>query len=304
MHALVQRLRRTFRSNESPNRLAANRLSLEQLESRLLLSVILGAPPEEYEPIPNYADNSTEEFENFLASGDKWPQPGGPGSSITVTYSYSNLTSLVSLTNSEIKTAVKESLGLWAGYAPLNFLEVKDSGPLPTSSHLSYSAINHPDIRFGKHYIIGEALAHTLSPDGSGLGGDVHFNSSKLWDINPNFTFLRGDFLETTAHEIGHSLGLGHEEINDAIMNPRAANRFDGFGTSYLLPDDISGIRDIYGRGRGSVDQLDFKVSNVWARLASNNQIVTSATHGEDVSFSFTVSRQNSAPMPEVPVRI
>ena len=73
---------------------------------------------------------------DFFNTGFKWPQPGGSGSAVTITYSYSNLLNgqLQGLTATELKQAVEEALSEWAAYAPLHFVEVADSGPVATSA--------------------------------------------------------------------------------------------------------------------------------------------------------------------------
>ena len=97
-------------------------------------------------------------------------------------------------------------------------------------------------------------LAHAYLPysNSEGLAGDLHFDRDENWGQGNG-----GFFLETALHEIGHCLGLDHEDDVDAIMNPFIMNRFGGLGQAYLLQDDIDGIQFIYGSGVGSVMPLD-----------------------------------------------
>ena len=195
---------------------------------------------------------------DFAHTGFQWPQPEGPGTAVTITYSFSNLLNgeLRGLSAENAKRAVEEALTLWSEFAPIHFVEMIDEGPLPTGEELAYRALNRPQIRFGHHLIDGEngnALAHAYLPfsTSEGLAGDIHFDRNDSWNWDGG-----GLFLETALHEIGHALGLDHNIENDAIMNPVIQNRFDRLGTGYLLEDDIAGIRNLYGYGSGSVTTL------------------------------------------------
>jgi len=216
-----------------------------------------------YEETPTPAD--------FTAI-DPWPDrdPSAPG--IQLTYSYSNFLDgglPGGLTPEQLMVATEEALQLWASAAPLHFREVEDSGP--GLDDVDYPAASHPDVRIGHHFIDGESgpnvIAHAYFPVLSdGLSGDVHFDNGNTWSVHPSNGI---DVIEVMAHELGHSLGLGHEESLDAIMNPRYGARFSGPGTGILLQDDINGIRNLYGTGVGSVtplsapNDLEFNVGEV-----------------------------------------
>ena len=215
------------------------------------------------EPSQCYKDGANLNLQDvrldFFNTGFKWPQPGGSGSAVTITYSYSNLLNgqLQGLTAAELKQAVEEALSVWAAYAPLHFVEVADSGPVATGADTNYVATGRPHIRFGQHTIdgaSGTSLAHAYLPysDVEGLAGDIHFDRDEDWSGAAG-----GFFLETLLHEIGHALGLDHEVDVETIMNPIIANRFTGISDAFLLADDIAGIHDIYGVGIGSVTPLE-----------------------------------------------
>lgn len=207
---------------------------------------------------PGTTHSDSDMPRNFVAGDFKWNQPEGLGSEITVTYSYSNLLDgdIQGLTPGQLRQATEEALGLWSSVAPINFVEVEDSGPLPTESELNYSGVGAPQIRIGAHILDGPGggeLAHAFLPfsESDGLAGDLHF------DIEEDWSFADGGFfLETILHELGHTLGLEHELGVDAIMNPVIVSRFSGLGDGFLLDDDIAGIQFIYGSGAGSVTPL------------------------------------------------
>lgn len=205
-----------------------------------------------------------EEFNAFEPWDDEDPNVDG----IQITYSYSNFLDgnlPGGLTVEELRAATEEAFALWASAAPLFFIEVVDSGPDPESPPDDpYPASNHPTIRIGHHFIDGPSsvLAHAFFPNDGGLAGDVHFDNGDTWNINPSDPGF--DVIEVMTHELGHSLGLGHEFTLDAIMNPFYGGRFDGPGTGFLLDDDIAGIQALYGEGEGGVDPLpQFEVNTL-----------------------------------------
>lgn len=171
----------------------------------------------------------------FNAGGSKWSQPNGLGTAVDITYSFAPNFQLSGLNSSQTKALFKEALGVWASVAPLNFREVDDPG--------NGQAV---DIRVEADFIDGRfgTLAFAFFP----RGGDQTYDTGENWNSSL--------FLETAVHEIGHSLGLGHESGIDAIMNPSIQGRFNGPGSAFLLQDDINGIRSIYGNGQGSVSEI------------------------------------------------
>jgi hypothetical protein len=184
--------------------------------------------------------------------GLQWRQPQGKGTSIAITYSYANLLdgTFLLITPSELRAATEEALGLWAGYAPLHFIERPDSGP--AVSDQPYPADGHPQIRFGQH-VLAE-VAHAFYPGAEGLSGDVHFASGIPWSLGDG----HWNYLEAVSHELGHALGLVHELDEIAVMNPwYPSRRFHGLGSARRYPADIRQLQGIYGPGVGSVQPLN-----------------------------------------------
>lgn len=197
----------------------------------------------------------------FTLTGDKWPQ-AFLGAPVTITYSYANIfdgglldPNNQAVPGSIIRESIQEALSLWAGVAPLNFVEVPDSGPAVSDEEYSPS-LSNAEIRFGDHFIdgFGNTKAHAYFPlPNSGLAGDVHFDTGDRWALVGTLTYP--DLLGCAEHEIGHALGLDHSLDPNAVMYP-TFHRMDGLGTGFLTPDDIAGIQAIYGAGVGSVTPL------------------------------------------------
>jgi hypothetical protein len=155
-----------------------------------------------------------------------------------------------------IRSSIEEALHLWSNVAPLNFVEVPDDG-------LGYGfSTSYGQLRFRHVFINGPdppppadpiAKAQAYFPSGDGYSGDVEFDHSDPWQEVG--TQSVPDILGAATHEIGHTLGLNHTDVVGADMY-WIFHRFSGLGTGQLFPDDIAGIRAIYGVGSGNVFPL------------------------------------------------
>ena len=194
-----------------------------------------------------------------------WNQPGGPGTHLTLTYSYSNLLDggfNASLAPAELRRLTDDALATWAAHAPISFYEVVDSGPAPSESEYPSVA---SDIRIGyMARLPGGDVAHVHQPYersgliSGGLAGDIHFSNDPSasgkasWGSaasNP----LALDFFSVMLHEVGHALGVAHVSVAGAVMGPHLAVFA---GAAELHAADIVAIRALYGHGAGSVHSL------------------------------------------------
>lgn len=91
----------------------------------------------------------------------------------------------------------------------------------------------------------GVILAHAFQPL-AGLGGDIHFREDLEWDFDDGYTDQQSEnrysFYATALHELGHSLGLDHSDVENAVMYGYYTD-----STGSLSYDDIAGIQHIYG---------------------------------------------------------
>ncbi len=135
------------------------------------------------------------------------------------------------------ETEIVRAFAMWSAVANIQFQRVSDNG-VPTNGNGASG-----DIRIGAHTFDGPLgiLAHAFfpPPTANTAAGDLHFDRAEFWTCD-----TRGfDIGIVATHEIGHSIGLQHEERGAlAIMNP-----FYNADLPFLTSDDIIGARSIYG---------------------------------------------------------
>jgi matrixin len=187
----------------------------------------------------------------FVLTNTKWGSNSQGTSGGTVTYSfmgngksfsaesYGNSVAITSLPGFQpcFITDIQHAFAAWQAVSNIRFVQVNDSG----------SAFNAPgatgDIRIGAHTFDGPSgtLAHAYypPPNGDSAAGDLHIDSAENWSCNTNGI----DIGVVAMHEIGHSIGLLHENtssvaVMDPTYNPSLAT---------LQSDDINGAIRIYG---------------------------------------------------------
>ena len=114
---------------------------------------------------------------------------------------------------------------------------------------------------------------------------DIVVNAAEAFDVfDGNLvqfgpTFGKIDFRRTALHELGHVLGLEHENIKAAIMAPKISN------LDRLQADDIAAVVALYsGLDNCAIKDLNFGLTN--AALDTGDCTVQDLTAGgEDTSF-------------------
>ncbi|MFQ5612553.1 MAG: matrixin family metalloprotease [Anaerolineae bacterium] len=245
-------------------------------------------------------------YGEYVTFGSKWgagtPFSGGqdaPGPGITggtVTYSYiangvdhsgegagtpsnthiSGLTGYSTCFLTEISTA----FAAWSAVADIQFVEVADNG-LPTDA-----AGAEGDIRIGAHLMDGASgtLAHAFfpPPNGVSIAGDLHFDTGETWSCTAGGSAI--DIGLVALHEIGHSIGLGHEPLPSQGGDQAVMNAFYDPSLTGLLTDDIEGAVSIYGAAQMLPD------------LSIVQQVVgsTQPSPGDAITITLTVENKGT----------
>ncbi|XP_060528413.1 matrix metalloproteinase-2-like [Cylas formicarius] len=159
-----------------------------------------------------------------------------------ITYYIANWTPR--LTESAIAKNIQKALDIWGQYGRLTFSK---------SFHQDADII----VAFGRGYHgdrypfdgPGNVLAHAFFPydrEGTGLGGDIHFDDDESWTDRDQADSDRGtDFFTVALHELGHSLGLAHSTVATSIMFPYYRG-YDPSAQYQLDYDDILAMYNLY----------------------------------------------------------
>jgi len=187
-----------------------------------------------YDNLPDFAE--------FVVDGRKWNRRN-------LTYFFQNGTSDIS--GDGERQAVRDAFALWAGATTLSFTEV--SSAASADIVILWGVGEHGDgVPFDG---INGVLAHAFFPPPNGsFEGDAHFDDGETWTlgVRPN-SMQPMDLVTVAAHEIGHSLGLGHSQVPGALMEA-----FYNGSHRFLHQDDIDGIRFLYPPGFSSVNAASF----------------------------------------------
>lgn len=176
-----------------------------------------------YDDLPDFAE--------FVIDGRKWDHTN-------LTYFFQNGTNDIG--GNDERQAIRDAFALWAAVTPLTFTEV--SSAASADIVILWGVFDHGD-GFSFDGTNG-VLAHAFfpPPNGGSIAGDAHFDDSESWTLSSRSDGSQPiDLVTVAAHEIGHSLGLGHSQVSSALMAP-----FYAGSHRFLDQDDINGIRTIY----------------------------------------------------------
>lgn len=142
----------------------------------------------------------------------------------------------------ETYRAIENAFDAWSLYSRLVFKRIYDNtADIIIAFGTSYHGDRYP---FDGP---GNILAHAFYPyEENNFGGDVHFDDDENWKNGAKTASEGFDFQSVAVHEIGHSLGLAHSFVYNAIMYPY----YKGTTPPQLDYDDILGMYQLYSELR------------------------------------------------------
>ena len=130
---------------------------------------------------------------------------------------------------------IEEALNVWAEVADIEFTQTSVPG-LPDSLDITSAYIDGN----------GGTLAFAYLPDDvnqQAIAGDVVFDISESWEVGNEQGSEAFDLLYVAVHELGHALGLEHNDVPGSVMN-EAVSPNEAF--SGLSDFDEQAIQTLY----------------------------------------------------------
>ena len=162
-------------------------------------------------------------------------------------------------------TAFEQAMARWNAATIFEFKIRRDTFESPCDGLPTRTSVG--DSENGVAFVsdvCGEAFGeNTLAVENSWSQGtrtiqsNIHFNDAYSWNVYDG-PYQRGsrtgvvDFRRVAVHELGHALGLGHEDDVPAIMATSVSR-----GDTIVAPqaDDIAGVAALYGTDTSSAPE-------------------------------------------------
>lgn len=143
-------------------------------------------------------------------------------------YKYNLSYTLDNSVRAEVKQPLVNAMSQWTYVTPFRFHYVSRHGDADIK--ISFAEENH-----GDGFPFEGALAQAFAP----TDGRIHFAAHRSWSYRGAANIYTFDLQTVGMHELGHALGLGHNQDYWAVMYPTV----NPGQIRHLQSDDIDGIK-------------------------------------------------------------
>uniref|UniRef100_A0A2H8TRK4 Matrix metalloproteinase-17 n=1 Tax=Melanaphis sacchari TaxID=742174 RepID=A0A2H8TRK4_9HEMI len=198
-----------------------------------------------------------------------------------------------------VRSDLNRAFQVWSKYSKLTFREVNsESADILVFFEKGYHGDGYP---FDGP---GQVLAHAFFP-GTGRGGDAHFDEEEEWLVADKTSKDGTSLFRVAVHEFGHSLGLSHSSVQDALMFPW----YQDLQSDFELPnDDRIGIQVLYGAkddkswGDIPVYRPTSQKPILSTTVPATTAVTRYSTMASDTTPEYTTSRTTPPRRPDVAV--
>lgn len=200
------------------------------------------------------------------------PNPSAPNEGITQ-----------DMSRDAVIRILKEAMKKWSDVAKITFQEDNISEPdiwifFGTRSHGDPFPFDGPS----------GTLAHAFYPlNNQGTAGDMHFDDDERFTEKSD---QGRNLMWVATHELGHSLGLAHSNVKDAVMYPY----YHGYRPNFKLQDDdIRGIQSIYGKvpTKQVKQSCPRGITAIWLGTMPTHRVITTASEVYTYDMSGNVNK-------------